>query len=158
MAAPTVADVLADPVASAILEAFRPFLESAQVPKIWHNYGFDRHVLSNMGVRLAGFAGDTMHMARWVGIGQQPDCGELCGCGGIMLCCSTAVVVHAAQAVQPHLCTRLLPHAMPCWHLPASGRRWCGNLTCAACTRQAGHGQRAQGRQELLAGEPLFGP
>lgn len=67
--APTVADVLADPVASAILEAFRPFLESPSVPKIWHNYGFDRHVLSNMGVKLAGFAGDTMHMARW-GEGQ----------------------------------------------------------------------------------------
>jgi hypothetical protein len=63
---PTVADVLQDPPAAAILEAFRPFLESEAAPKIWHNYGFDRHVLSNKGVALGGFAGDTMHMARWV--------------------------------------------------------------------------------------------
>lgn len=32
--------------------------------QVWHNYGFDRHVLSNMGIAAAGFAGDTMHMAR----------------------------------------------------------------------------------------------
>lgn len=31
---------------------------------MWHNYGFDRHVLSNMGIECRGFAGDTLHMAR----------------------------------------------------------------------------------------------
>ena len=31
---------------------------------MWHNYGFDRHVMANMGVECRGFAADTMHMAR----------------------------------------------------------------------------------------------
>ena len=52
-----------------IFRAFRPFWESADAPKVWHNYGFDRHVLENEVVdgrplKLAGFAGDTLHMAR----------------------------------------------------------------------------------------------
>jgi DNA polymerase I-like protein with 3'-5' exonuclease and polymerase domains len=94
--APTVAEILGDSQASAILEAFRPFLEADTVEqarammvscgggrgggggaaspspsatatklrKIWHNYGFDRHVLGNMGVACGGFAGDTLHLAR----------------------------------------------------------------------------------------------
>ena len=35
-------------------------------PKVWHNYGFDRHVLANAPFEIdaRGFAGDTMHMAR----------------------------------------------------------------------------------------------
>lgn len=32
--------------------------------QVWHNYSFDRHVMERTGVRMAGFAGDTMHMAR----------------------------------------------------------------------------------------------
>jgi V8-like Glu-specific endopeptidase len=32
--------------------------------QVWHNYGFDRHVLANMGIHCAGFGGDTLHMAR----------------------------------------------------------------------------------------------
>jgi DNA polymerase-1 len=32
--------------------------------QVWHNYGFDRHVLKNMGVSCGGFAADTLHMAR----------------------------------------------------------------------------------------------
>lgn len=50
-----------------ILEAFKEFLEDKEgsgFRKVWHNYGFDRHVLSNMGVNCGGFAGDTQHMAR----------------------------------------------------------------------------------------------
>ncbi len=31
---------------------------------MYHNYGFDRHVLFNHGINAQGFAGDTMHMAR----------------------------------------------------------------------------------------------
>jgi DNA polymerase-1 len=31
---------------------------------VWHNYGFDRHVLANMGIACDGFGGDTLHMAR----------------------------------------------------------------------------------------------
>lgn len=47
-----------------IFETFRPFLESDDHRKIWHNYSFDRHVLERMGISSRGFAGDTMHMAR----------------------------------------------------------------------------------------------
>jgi hypothetical protein len=36
----------------------------AEAKKVWHNYGFDRHVLFNEGLNCRGFAGDTMHMAR----------------------------------------------------------------------------------------------
>ena len=48
----------------AVLEVFRGYLEDASVRKVWHNYGFDRHVFERAGVRVAGFYGDTMHMAR----------------------------------------------------------------------------------------------
>jgi DNA polymerase-1 len=43
---------------------FRPYFESPEIRKAWHNYSFDRHVIENHGVRLRGFAADTMHMAR----------------------------------------------------------------------------------------------
>lgn len=46
------------------LDAFKPVLESPSVRKVWHNYGFDRHVLFNEGIDCQGLAGDTMHMAR----------------------------------------------------------------------------------------------
>jgi len=49
---------------AAIMESFRPFFEDPGVMKVWHNYGFDRHILENEGVRLKGFWGDSMHMAR----------------------------------------------------------------------------------------------
>ena len=45
-------------------DIFRPYFESPEVFKAWHNYSFDRHVIENHGVKLAGFAADTMHMAR----------------------------------------------------------------------------------------------
>ena len=45
-------------------EIFRPYFENDDVKKAWHNYSFDRHVIENHGVKLRGFAADTMHMAR----------------------------------------------------------------------------------------------
>lgn len=48
----------------AIWEAFRPFFESKSLRKVWHNYSFDRHVMERMGIKMEGFDGDTMHMAR----------------------------------------------------------------------------------------------
>ena len=48
----------------AVLKAMRPFLECERCLKVWHNYGFDRHVLYNHGIDVRGFGGDTMHMAR----------------------------------------------------------------------------------------------
>eukprot|EP00966_Prymnesium_polylepis_P033754 784589-Prymnesium_polylepis.1 len=48
----------------AVLDVFKPWLEDAGVHKVWHNYGFDRHVLYNHGIDVRGLGGDTMHMAR----------------------------------------------------------------------------------------------
>jgi len=50
--------------AAGTLNAFTPALSDEAVLKVWHNYGFDRHVLFNHGIDAKGFAGDTMHMAR----------------------------------------------------------------------------------------------
>ena len=47
-----------------ILQEFKPWFESSQFLKVWHNYGFDRHVMWNEGIDCQGFGGDTMHMAR----------------------------------------------------------------------------------------------
>jgi len=30
-------------------EIFRPYWESAEIKKVWHNYSFDRHVIENHG-------------------------------------------------------------------------------------------------------------
>lgn len=43
---------------------FKEYLEDNKYKKIWHNYGFDRHILNNHGINVSGFGGDTMHMAR----------------------------------------------------------------------------------------------
>ena len=45
-------------------EYFQEWFEDPNYEKIWHNYGFDRHVMMNEGIDCKGFAGDTMHMAR----------------------------------------------------------------------------------------------
>lgn len=45
-------------------DEFKEWFEDNQYKKVWHNYGFDRHVMYNEGVDCRGFAGDTMHMAR----------------------------------------------------------------------------------------------
>jgi hypothetical protein len=50
--------------ANNILNVFKDWFENPQFRKVWHNYGFDRHVLYNEGINCLGFAGDTMHMAR----------------------------------------------------------------------------------------------
>lgn len=50
--------------ADGVLQIFKEWFESDEYQKVWHNYGFDRHVMENEGIRCGGFAGDTMHMAR----------------------------------------------------------------------------------------------
>ena len=50
--------------ADGVLDVFRPFFSSRKAKKVWHNYGFDRHVLYNHDVDCLGLGGDTMHMAR----------------------------------------------------------------------------------------------
>lgn len=47
-----------------VLQYFKEWFESDKYRKVWHNYGFDRHVMYNEGIDCRGFAGDTMHMAR----------------------------------------------------------------------------------------------
>ena len=47
-----------------VLDELKGWLEDPAALKVWHNYGFDRHVLYNHGVDVQGFGGDTMHMAR----------------------------------------------------------------------------------------------
>ena len=47
-----------------LLNIFKDYLESEEHKKVWHNYGFDRHVFYNHGINVRGFGGDTMHMAR----------------------------------------------------------------------------------------------
>lgn len=50
--------------ADGTLLAFKEWFENQSIKKIWHNYGFDRHVMYNENIDCQGFAGDTMHMAR----------------------------------------------------------------------------------------------
>jgi hypothetical protein len=45
--------------ACGILHEFQDWLEDENVLKVWHNYGFDRHVLWNEGINVLGFGGDT---------------------------------------------------------------------------------------------------
>jgi DNA polymerase-1 len=47
-----------------VLQVFKPWFENESHLKVWHNYGFDRHVMWNHGIDVKGFGGDTMHMAR----------------------------------------------------------------------------------------------
>ena len=50
---------------------FAAWLEDASVLKVWHNYGFDRHVLYNEGINVLGFGGDALHMARLCDTGRM---------------------------------------------------------------------------------------
>ena len=57
--------------ACGVLQEFKAWLEDEDVLKVWHNYGFDRHVLFNEGINVRGFGGDTMHMARLSDTGRM---------------------------------------------------------------------------------------
>lgn len=47
-----------------LINHFKDYLENNSYKKVWHNYGFDRHLFYNHGIDVRGFGGDTMHMAR----------------------------------------------------------------------------------------------
>lgn len=47
-----------------VLQLFKDWFQNPLHQKVWHNYGFDRHVMWNEGINVLGFGGDTMHMAR----------------------------------------------------------------------------------------------
>jgi 3'-5' exonuclease len=50
--------------AHGMLQYFKDWFQDERFLKVWHNYGFDRHVMWNEGIDVKGFGGDTMHMAR----------------------------------------------------------------------------------------------
>ncbi len=50
--------------AHGVLQEFKAWFEDPRFLKVWHNYGFDRHVMWNEGIDCQGLGGDTMHMAR----------------------------------------------------------------------------------------------
>lgn len=50
--------------ACGVLQEFKGWFEDEKYLKVWHNYGFDRHIMWNEGIMVKGFGGDTMHMAR----------------------------------------------------------------------------------------------
>jgi len=47
-----------------VLQCFKEFFEDERFKTVWHNYGFDRHVMWNEGIDVRGLKGDTLHMAR----------------------------------------------------------------------------------------------
>ncbi len=47
-----------------MIELFKEYFENENFKKVWHNYGFDRHIFYHHGIDVKGFGGDTMHMAR----------------------------------------------------------------------------------------------
>jgi len=46
------------------LQHFKQWFQDPRFKKVWHNVGFDRHVMWNEGIDVLGFGGNTMHMAR----------------------------------------------------------------------------------------------
>lgn len=47
-----------------LINVFKNYFQNRKYLKVWHNYGFDRHVIYNHNINVKGFGGDTMHMAR----------------------------------------------------------------------------------------------
>ena len=66
-----------DTTDEAVLMALKPFLEAEDRLKVWHNYGFDRHVIWNHGVDVRGLGGDTMHLARLWDAARKTGCALL---------------------------------------------------------------------------------
>lgn len=58
--------------AEGIIQEFSEYFADPSVKKIWFNYGFDRHVIENHGLKLDGFHADVMQMARLVDPSRLP--------------------------------------------------------------------------------------
>jgi hypothetical protein len=43
-----------------LLQLFKDWFEDETYKKVWHNYGFDRHVMFNEGINCRGFAGTIL--------------------------------------------------------------------------------------------------
>lgn len=157
-----------------MLEVFREFFESEEHGKVrrrsarpcrhsdptrrapgqvWHNYGFDRHVLHNEGIDALGFAGDTMHMARLWDTSRSKFDGSSVGTGYSLEALSTCPTVFSPNQsvrerlklkVAAHEGTAILPTAASLAAGARSLPRTHGPHTrpLTACT---GHGSRAGG-------------
>lgn len=55
-----------------LVQEFKEYFEDPDMQKVWFNYGFDRHVVENHGIRPRGFAADVMQMARLVDPSRMP--------------------------------------------------------------------------------------
>lgn len=63
-----------------VLDVFKDYFEDPSIFKVWHNYGFDRHILYNHKINVKGFGGDTMHMARLANPSRGPGEYSLSSC------------------------------------------------------------------------------
>lgn len=63
-----------------VLDVFKDYFEDPSIFKVWHNYGFDRHIIYNHGINVKGFGGDTMHMARLANPSRGPGEYSLSSC------------------------------------------------------------------------------
>jgi DNA polymerase-1 len=66
--------------AEGTLDLFKEYFEDPSIFKVWHNYGFDRHILFNHKINVQGFGGDTMHMARLANPSRGPGEYSLASC------------------------------------------------------------------------------
>jgi DNA polymerase-1 len=55
-----------------IVNEFKEYFENPQYLKVWHNYGFDRHIFYHHLINVKGFGGDTLHMARMYDTSKMP--------------------------------------------------------------------------------------
>lgn len=77
-----------------LISVFKDWFQDENYKKIWHNYGFDRHVMYNEGIKCLGFGGDTMHMARLWDSGRSKTTG---GGTGYSLAALSADLVGESQ-------------------------------------------------------------
>jgi DNA polymerase I len=56
-----------------VIDEFKSYFEDSKYLKVWHNYGFDRHIFNNHGIDVKGFGGDTLHMARMYDTSKMPN-------------------------------------------------------------------------------------
>lgn len=52
------------PAEGLLAKYFKPYFESREYKKVFHNYHFDSHMLRRHDIHLRGFHADTLHMAR----------------------------------------------------------------------------------------------
>jgi DNA polymerase-1 len=56
-----------------LVSEFKEYFENPSYLKVWHNYGFDRHIFYHHGINVQGFGADTLHMARMYDTSKLPN-------------------------------------------------------------------------------------